>query len=65
MAIDAHSVRLEQRCGFRESGFGPDGALSGFGWSSVFATSLGMQYKMWESVYFIPMRLFLQPEPHP
>ncbi len=50
-AVDARLFDWGNAAGFRESGFYPDGSLSGFGWSTIFATSLGMQYKLTESVF--------------
>ena len=50
-AVDARLFDWGSAAGFRESGFSDNGALAGFGWSSIFATCVGMQYEVCAPVF--------------
>jgi long-chain fatty acid transport protein len=51
LAMDARFFDWGNAAGFRESGFAPDGSVAGFGWSSIFATCVGLQYEVCEPVH--------------
>lgn len=51
IAVDARLFDYGNAAGFRETGFKADGALAGLGWSSIFATSVGIQYEASESLF--------------
>ena len=51
IAVDARLFDYGNAAGFRETGFKANGALAGLGWSSIFATSAGIQYEASESLY--------------
>lgn len=50
-AVDVRFFDWGNAAGFRESGFASDGSVAGFGWSSIFATCLGLQYEICEPVH--------------
>jgi long-chain fatty acid transport protein len=45
-AVDLRYFDYGNTSGFGDEGFNPDGSLRGLGWSSVFAVSTGLQYKV-------------------
>ncbi|MBY0528339.1 MAG: outer membrane protein transport protein [Gemmataceae bacterium] len=49
-AVDFRWVDYENTDGFRQSGFGPDGAVQGLGWRSIFAVLAGVQYQWTDSL---------------
>ncbi len=46
LAVDARYLAYDDTRGYAESGFSPNGAIAGLGWSDVFAVSVGSQYQM-------------------
>lgn len=44
VAADEHWIDYAGTKGFCESGFAPNGAVSGFGWRSIYSTAVGFQY---------------------
>jgi long-chain fatty acid transport protein len=49
-AADLRYIDYKNTKGFSEGGFGPDGALRGLGWRSIWAIALGAQYCLTEAV---------------
>jgi long-chain fatty acid transport protein len=50
LAADFRYVDYRHTEGFEQSGFAPNGMVQGLGWRSVFATSLGAQYQMTDTL---------------
>jgi long-chain fatty acid transport protein len=46
IALDARYLDYANTKGFSQSGFSPTGAITGLGWDSIFALSLGTQYQV-------------------
>ena len=44
IACDVRHIDYEGTEGFQAAGFGPDGAVTGFGWSSIWAAAIGVEY---------------------
>jgi long-chain fatty acid transport protein len=51
IALDTRYFDYKNTQGFRERGFGPDGALLGLGWTSVVAVATGAQYRVTDRLY--------------
>ena len=50
LATDFRYIDFASANGFRQSGFGPTGAVQGLGFRSIFAVSLGAQYQMTDAL---------------
>ncbi len=50
-AWDVRYIDYEHTDGFREAAFDPTGAVTGFGWQSIWTTSLGVQYEICPHLY--------------
>ena len=46
IAVDGRYLDYHNTRGFSQSGFGPNGAVNGLGWNSIYALSAGTQYKL-------------------
>lgn len=46
VAADERWIDYADTKGFQGSGFGPSGAVQGFGWRSIYATATGFQYEL-------------------
>ncbi|MFV1968730.1 MAG: OmpP1/FadL family transporter, partial [Pirellulaceae bacterium] len=46
IALDLRYFDYENTQGFRQTGFAPDGSLSGLGWRSIVSSNLGIQYRV-------------------
>jgi len=54
LAVDVRYIDFQNTDGFRTAGFDQSGAVTGFGWNSIFAAALGVQYDLTER---LPVRL--------
>ena len=45
LGFDAKYVTYAKTRGFKESGFAPDGAVNGFGWSNIWTVATGLQFQ--------------------
>jgi len=50
IALDARYLDYSNTKPFAQSGFAPTGAVAGLGWDSIFALSLGAQYKVTDAL---------------
>jgi long-chain fatty acid transport protein len=50
LAVDCRYIDYANTEGFRQGGFGPNGAVQGAGWRSVFCVAAGAQYQVSESL---------------
>ncbi len=46
VAVDERWIDFADTTGFQGSGFGPSGAIQGFGWHNIYATATGFQYEL-------------------
>ncbi|MCA8988840.1 MAG: outer membrane protein transport protein [Planctomycetaceae bacterium] len=52
LACDVRYIDYENTSGFQEAGFTPTGAVTGFGWSSIWAVSTGVEYKIHDGFFW-------------
>lgn len=50
-AADVRYIDYANADGFRQSGFGPNGAVQGLGWRSIFGLCAGMQYQCTDCLF--------------
>src|SRR5207237_5345973 len=50
VAADFRYIDYANTDGFRQSGFGPTGAVQGLGWRSIFGVATGVQYQCTDSL---------------